>query len=52
VRKQTEYSDKEAQQRFEAALRGGLTTPHKPLKERPKTRKQIRKKLGATQSRK
>jgi hypothetical protein len=26
------YSDKEAKRRFEAALRGGLNTPPKPLK--------------------
>jgi hypothetical protein len=29
-----EYDEKEAQQRFEAALRGGLKTPATPLKER------------------
>jgi hypothetical protein len=34
-----EYSEKEAQERFEAALRGGLKTPHKPLKEKPKVKK-------------
>jgi hypothetical protein len=33
------YSEKEAQQRFDAALRGGLNTPHKPLKEKPKAKK-------------
>jgi hypothetical protein len=27
------FSDKESQARFEAALRGGLSTPHKPLKK-------------------
>jgi hypothetical protein len=36
-----EYDKKEAQRRFEAALRGGLSTPPKPLKsmtpKRPKT---------------
>jgi hypothetical protein len=26
------YNEKEAQRRFEAALRGGLNTPPKPLK--------------------
>jgi hypothetical protein len=31
-----QFSDKEAQERFEAALRAGLKTPHKPLKEKPK----------------
>jgi hypothetical protein len=34
-----EYSDKEAQERFDAALRGALKTPHKPLKEKPKVKK-------------
>jgi hypothetical protein len=29
----SDYDDQEAQQRFEAALRAGLKTPHKPLKE-------------------
>jgi hypothetical protein len=38
-----EYSDKEAQERFEAALRGGLKTPHKPLKEKPKVKKVAKK---------
>ena len=38
-----EYDEKEAQERFEAALRAGLKTPHKPLKERPKD-KQVKKK--------
>jgi hypothetical protein len=33
------YSEKEAQERFEAALRAGLKTPHRPLKEKPKTKK-------------
>jgi hypothetical protein len=36
------YSDKEAQERFEAALRGALNTPHKPLKEKPKVKKEKR----------
>jgi hypothetical protein len=26
------YGEKEAQERFEAALKGALRTPHKPLK--------------------
>jgi hypothetical protein len=34
-----DYSEKEAQARFEAALRAGLSTPHKPLKEKPKFKK-------------
>jgi hypothetical protein len=33
------YSEKEAQARFEAALKGALNTPHKPLKEMPKAKK-------------
>jgi hypothetical protein len=33
-----QYGQKEAQERFEAALRGGLKTPHKPLKEKPKVK--------------
>jgi hypothetical protein len=48
-----EYSGKEAQARFEAALRGGLKTPHKPLKEKPKVKKAAKatKKLFAEWSR-
>jgi hypothetical protein len=34
-----QFSDKEAQARFEAALKGGLNTPHTPLKEKPKVKK-------------
>jgi hypothetical protein len=34
-----EFSEKEAQARFEAALRGDLSTPHEPLKEKPKVKK-------------
>jgi hypothetical protein len=30
--KDDQFSDKEAKARFEAALRGGLSTPPKPLK--------------------
>jgi hypothetical protein len=30
------YSEKEAQARFEAALKSGLQMPHRPLKEKPK----------------
>jgi hypothetical protein len=32
----SKFDEKEAQKRFEAALRGVLNTPHKPLKEKPK----------------
>lgn len=34
-----EYADKEAQEHFEAALRGALKTPAKPLEEKPKVKK-------------
>jgi hypothetical protein len=34
-----EYSEKEATSRFEAALRGVLNTPPKPLKDKPKVKK-------------
>jgi hypothetical protein len=30
--KSEEFNEKEAQARFEAALKGALKTPHKPLK--------------------
>jgi hypothetical protein len=33
------FTAKEAQARFEAALRGGLSAPHKPLKDKPKVKK-------------
>jgi hypothetical protein len=39
-----EYSQKEAQERFDAALRGALKTPHKPLKDKPKVKKMAKKK--------
>jgi len=32
------FSAKEAQTRFEAALKGGMSTSPKPLKEKPKVR--------------
>jgi hypothetical protein len=46
--KDDQYSDKEAKARFEAALRGGLSTPPKPLKDmKPQRQKaQRRKKAG------
>jgi hypothetical protein len=34
-----DYSDKEAQARFEAALKGALKTSPKPLKDKPKVKK-------------
>lgn len=45
--KEDEFTEKEAQERFEAALRGALKAPHKPLKEKPKAKKaQAKKKPG------
>jgi hypothetical protein len=41
------FSPKEAQERFEAALRGGLNTPAKPLKDKPKVKKAVKKKKSA-----
>ncbi|UPJ55013.1 hypothetical protein [Bradyrhizobium sp. 192] len=41
-----EYDEKEAQARFEAALRGALKTPAKPLKQKPKVKKAEEKKSG------
>jgi hypothetical protein len=43
-KKDGQYSAKEATARFEAALRGALQTPHKPLKEKPKAKKKKAKK--------
>jgi len=34
------YDTKKSQERFEAALKGALMTPHKPLKEKPPAAKQ------------
>jgi hypothetical protein len=42
--KQRDYSEKEAQARFEAALRGALKTSPKPLKDKPKVKKAAKKK--------
>jgi len=42
-RPEDQYSEKEAIARFEAALRGALQTPHKPLKEKPKVTKAAKK---------
>ena len=38
------FPEKEAQARFEAALRAGLKTPPKPLKDKPKVKKSPKKK--------
>jgi hypothetical protein len=45
-----EFSDKEAQARFEVALPTAMSTPHKPLKEKPQVKKA--KKKAKTQARK
>jgi hypothetical protein len=41
--KDQEYTEREAQRRFEAALRGAMNTPHKPLKDKPKVKKADKK---------
>jgi hypothetical protein len=42
-----EFSEKEAQARFEAALKGALKTSPKPLKDKPKVKaKKAKKKPG------
>jgi hypothetical protein len=38
------YDEKDSNVRFEAALRGALKTPHRPLKEKPPTKKSKAKK--------
>ena len=43
------YEPKEAQERFEAALRGALKTPAQPLKEKPKVRS-VKKRGRASKS--
>jgi hypothetical protein len=40
---QGQYDEREAQKRFEAALKSALSTPHKPLKEKPKVKKAAKK---------
>jgi hypothetical protein len=42
--KNDEYSAQDAQRRFEAAIKSALNTPHKPLKEKPKVKKAVKKK--------
>ena len=37
--KSEEYSEREAKERFEAALKGAMSAPHKPLREKPKVKK-------------
>jgi hypothetical protein len=41
-----QFSDKEAQARFEAALKGALKTSPKPLKDKPKVKKAAKKKVA------
>ncbi len=43
------YDEKEAQERFEAALRGALQTEPKPLKDKPKVKK-AKKKSGQSRT--
>src|ERR1700680_3272102 len=43
------FDEKEAQARFEAALKGALSTPHKPLKEKPKVKKAAKPKKRVRQ---
>jgi hypothetical protein len=38
-----QFSEIEAQARFEAALKGALKTPPKPLKDKPKVKKAAKK---------
>ncbi|WMT79588.1 hypothetical protein [Bradyrhizobium sp. Ash2021] len=38
-----QFTAQEAQRRFEAALRAGLSAPHKPLKDKPKEKKPAKK---------
>jgi hypothetical protein len=41
--KDARYSDKEAKARFEAALKGAMNAPHKPLKAKAKKKKKSAK---------
>jgi hypothetical protein len=34
-----QFSEREAKARFEAALKGAMNTPHKPLKDKPKVKR-------------
>jgi hypothetical protein len=42
-----QYSDQEAEQRFQAALKGALNTPPKPLKSMTRKRPKAQPKKGA-----
>jgi hypothetical protein len=48
VKKDESYSDTEAQRRFLGALKAGLSTPPKPLKDKPKMRKATKKKRASS----
>ena len=41
-----QYDEKEAQERFEKALRGGLKTSPKPLKDKPRRKETKQKREG------
>jgi hypothetical protein len=43
MKKTDEFDPRDAQARFEAALKSAMTTPHKPLKEKPKAKKAAKK---------
>jgi hypothetical protein len=43
VKQDDQYTEKEAKERFEAALTSAMNTPHKPLKEKPKVMKTTKK---------
>jgi hypothetical protein len=45
--KDEQYSEQEAQQRFQAALKGALNTPPKPLKSMTRKRPRAQPKKGA-----
>jgi hypothetical protein len=49
-KREDQYSGVEAQQRFEAALRGAFSTPPKPMKEIPRKRPKIKRKPNAKAS--
>jgi hypothetical protein len=41
--KNEQYEEREAQQRFQAALKGAMNASHKPLKEKPKAKETAKK---------
>jgi hypothetical protein len=48
--KNEKYTDGEAQQRFESALRAAFSTPHKPMKDIPRKRPKQKRKPKAKAS--